>query len=224
MISFRICFKISFEKMWLKAGELWDDWTGWRVSAWHRAALLCREAPLLGSWPRPPEKCGTCCLVMTLPWVHDSQPQPGSVWVFCFVLFLVCEVEQDEKLGDGNMFHFQNLHLTARPGPDPKQADSSANCTDECVWVHACYLDFSAWLWSDDWAKWVAAGWREVRQCFIEASLNSYDETSLYSLTPFNYKSIQGTLNYINHIKARYKRSLEPNLDIHVSIGFSKMK
>lgn len=25
----------------------------------------------------PPENCGMCCLDMTLPWVHDSQPQPG---------------------------------------------------------------------------------------------------------------------------------------------------
>lgn len=56
------------------------------VSAWQRlcddrVGLHCREAPLPLRLAPPPENCGMCCLVMTLPWVHDSQPQPGSVWV-----------------------------------------------------------------------------------------------------------------------------------------------
>lgn len=40
--------------------------------------LHCREAPLPMAC-QPPENCGTACLVMTLPWVHDSQPQPGYI-------------------------------------------------------------------------------------------------------------------------------------------------
>lgn len=40
--------------------------------------LHCREAPLpMACQPR--ENCGMACLVMTLPWVHDSQPQPGYI-------------------------------------------------------------------------------------------------------------------------------------------------
>lgn len=52
------------------------------MCAWQLAAgLHCREAPLPGGWQRPPENGVMCCLVMTLPWVHDSQPQSGSVLV-----------------------------------------------------------------------------------------------------------------------------------------------
>lgn len=40
--------------------------------------LHCREAPLPMAC-QPPENCGMACLVMTLPWVHDSQPQPGYI-------------------------------------------------------------------------------------------------------------------------------------------------
>lgn len=80
------------------------DWTN-KVSAWHHASLHCREAPLPGGLLCPPENCGMCSLVMTLPWVHDSQPQPGSVWVqFAslngspFFMVLVSEVKQDKNL------------------------------------------------------------------------------------------------------------------------------
>ena len=110
------------------------------MSAWHRAGLQCREAPLPGGLPRPPENCGMCCLVMTLPWVHDSQPQPGSVWgrlapLSGSPLFsaLVSEVEQDKKLGAGNMFHFENLRLIAGHGSNTERAESTANTTDVCV-------------------------------------------------------------------------------------------
>lgn len=41
-----------------------------------QVSLQCREAPL-PTGCQPPENCGMACLDMTLPWVHDTQPQPG---------------------------------------------------------------------------------------------------------------------------------------------------
>lgn len=116
------------------------------VSAWHRVGLHCREAPLLGGLPRPPENCGMCCLVMTLPWVHDSQPQPGSVWVdsilwvgCTYFLFLVSKVELAKKLEAGNMFHFKNLCLIAITGPTQNQQNPLLTVLIN-AWLFSCLL------------------------------------------------------------------------------------
>lgn len=76
------------QKMWCRAEQRWLRFT--LCAALHEhlhtewVALQCREAPLPAAC-QPPENCGMRCLDMTLPWVHDSQPQPdfflGQAWL-----------------------------------------------------------------------------------------------------------------------------------------------